>query len=209
LADPDGLVTAARAELAEVALTDRYSTGLRQLDQGDRAAAADTFAAIQVERPNYRDTAALLARAHEHPPTQRVPGSTTSPDPVTRDQVATGKIPRPPSSRRRWLGSSALVTGGLVLAFGISTSIDADDLTAMILGLFALPFLVGWLLLRSRPRIGAAVTGVAAAAWLIFAVWIISNVVLNRPQSLFFVLSIFSVLAAVVLSILVIRRPDN
>ena len=40
LADPDGLVTAAQAELAEVALADPYSTGLQQLDRGDRAAAA-------------------------------------------------------------------------------------------------------------------------------------------------------------------------
>ena len=37
MADPDGLVTAAQAELAEVALADRYSTGLQQLDRGDRA----------------------------------------------------------------------------------------------------------------------------------------------------------------------------
>jgi TIR domain len=218
LADPDGLVTAAQAELAEVALADRYSTGLRQLDRGERAAAAETFAAIQVERPDYRDTAALLARAREHqpaqtaaeqpPPSQRVPALTTSPETVTPDQVATGEIPRPSSRRRHWLGRSALVTGGLVLAVFIYVSI-AFDPTAMVLGLLALPFLVGWLLLRTRPRIGAAVTGVYAAAWSLLAISLIRNAdPADTFTSLFLVLSISSALAAVVLSILVTAKPQ-
>jgi hypothetical protein len=219
LADPDGLVTAAQAELAEVALADRYSTGLRQLDQGDRAAAADTFAAIQAERPDYRDTAALLARAREHQPAQTVaeqpplsqwvPASTTSPETVTPDQVATGEIPHPSSRRRHWLGRSALVTGGLVLAVFIYVSIAFDPGT-MVLGLLALPFLVGWLLLRSRPRIGAAVTGVYAAAWPLLAISLIRNAdPADTFTHLLLVLSISSALAAVVLSILVIRSPGN
>ena len=219
LADPDGLVTAAQAELAEVALADRYSTGLRQLDQGDRAAAADTFAAIQVERHDYRDTPALLARAREHQPAQTaakqpplsqwvLPASTTSPETVTPDQVATGEIPHLLSRRRHWLGRSALVTGGLVLAFCISGSIDFSNPNVMVVGLVALPLLVGWQLLRSRPRIGAAVTGVSAAAWSLLAVWAGLSA-FDTPASLFLVLSIASALAVVVLSILVIRRPNN
>ena len=64
-ADPDGLVTAARAELAEAALADRYTAGLRHLDHGDLAAAEETFAALQADRPDYRDTPALLARIRE------------------------------------------------------------------------------------------------------------------------------------------------
>jgi hypothetical protein len=67
LADQDGLVSSAKTELAEEALADRYRAGLLQLDRGDRAAAAETFAAIEAARPGYRDAAALLARARERP----------------------------------------------------------------------------------------------------------------------------------------------
>jgi hypothetical protein len=220
LADPNGLVTTAQAELAEVALADRYSSGLRQLDRGDRAAAADTFAAIQVERPGYRDTAALLARAREHQPartaaeqpplSQRVPASTTSPETVTPGQVAIGEIPRPSSRRRRWLGGSALVTGGLVLVVGISESIYSGDPAPLVICLIlALLFLVGWLLLLLRPRsrIGAAVTGIFAAGWSIFAVMNFVESGTDTPASLFALLSLSSALAAVVLSILLIRSP--
>jgi tetratricopeptide (TPR) repeat protein len=68
LLDPDGLVATAQTGLAEAALAERYSTGLRQMDRGDLAAAAETFAAILDERPGYRDAPALLARARERPP---------------------------------------------------------------------------------------------------------------------------------------------
>ncbi|MEV0800574.1 CHAT domain-containing protein [Kribbella sp. NPDC050281] len=54
-----GLVTAAKAE-AELA--DRYTTGRLQLDRGDWVGAAQTFAAIHAERPDYRDVGAILAR---------------------------------------------------------------------------------------------------------------------------------------------------
>jgi hypothetical protein len=67
LADQSGLVSSAKTELAEKALADRYRAGLLQLDRGDRVAAAETFSAIEAERPGYRDAAALLARARERP----------------------------------------------------------------------------------------------------------------------------------------------
>ena len=67
LADQNGLVSSAKTELAEKALADRYRSGLLQLDRGDRVAAAETFSAIEAERPSYRDAAALLARARERP----------------------------------------------------------------------------------------------------------------------------------------------
>jgi len=72
-ADLDGLVTAAKAELAEAGLADRYATGLLQLDRGDWVSAEKTFTAIQAERPDYRDIAALLARAREQGLTAQPP----------------------------------------------------------------------------------------------------------------------------------------
>jgi tetratricopeptide (TPR) repeat protein len=221
-ADPDGLVTAARAELAEAAIANLYNTGLRQLDSGDQAAAAETFAAIEAERPGYRDTTALLARARgdqpaqpaeeQQPPVQRAPASTTPPETVTPDQAAIGEAPRPPSWHRRWLARSALLTGGLVVAFGIAVGIDLGDPSQWFFGLLvALPFLVGWLLLRSRPKIGAAVTGICAAGWSILVLVGLSDESADDITNLgylFLYLSVLSALAAVVLSVLVIRNPS-
>jgi tetratricopeptide (TPR) repeat protein len=81
LADQDGLVTSAKAELAEEALADRYRAGLRQLDRDDRAAAAANFAAILEERPDYRDAAALLARTREDAPAQTAEAQEPPPQP--------------------------------------------------------------------------------------------------------------------------------
>ena len=66
---------------------------------------------------------------------------------VTPDRVETGEIPRPSSSRRRWLGSSAVVTSGLVLALGIynNTLVFYDH--PIVPPSSRLLFLVGWLLL--------------------------------------------------------------
>ena len=61
--DPDGLIRAARAALADEQLDDRYTEGLHYLDRHDWAAALDTFTSIEQDRPDYRDARALLAEA--------------------------------------------------------------------------------------------------------------------------------------------------
>lgn len=207
LADPDGLVTAAQAELAEAALADRYRAGLLQLDRGDLETAAETFAAIEAERPGYRDTAALLARARGHQPDQTaadqqpspgptVPASPSQPEP-TPDQAAV-KASRPPSSKQRWLGRSALLTGGL----GPAAAIPGSD--PAIAGLiFAVPFLVGWWLLRSRPRIGAWVIGISALGWTVIALLALGQGFVTP----LLIVSCPVAVAAVVLSLGVIRSP--
>jgi tetratricopeptide (TPR) repeat protein len=208
LADPDGLVTAAQAELAEAALADHYRAGLLQLDRGDLVAAAETFAAIEAERPGYRDTAALLARARpgqpaqtdadqQPPPGLTLPASPSQPETRTPGQATVRKASRPPSSRQRWLGRSALVTGGLVSAAAIS---DSDPAIAGLI--FAVPFLVGWWLLRSRPRIGAAVIGISAAGWTVIAL-----IAFSRGATPLLIVSCPVAVAAVVLSLRVIRSP--
>jgi tetratricopeptide (TPR) repeat protein len=174
LADPDGLVTEARAELAEAALAERYRTGLLQLDRGDLAAAAETFAAVQAERPGYRDVVALLARSREQQPApadaeeKRPPEETPvaprpEPEPTVPHEETTGRNSRPPRSGR-WLGRAALVTAGLALAAGLASESASAGL------LLAAPFLAGWFLLRSRPRVGAAVIGVSAILWTVIAI---------------------------------------
>ena len=146
LADPDGLVTAAHAALAEAALADRYNTGLQQLDQGDRAAAAATFAAIDAERPGYRDTRALLARAREHPsaPTftsappfdssrhavraddggDAVPVTRLSAEPPHPDAIGTaevvGAIPTGGRDERRlWMGAGVAIGSAVLIVVGL------------------------------------------------------------------------------------------
>jgi hypothetical protein len=118
LTDQNGLVSAAKTELAEKALADRYRAGLLQLDRGDRVAAAETFAAIETERPGYRDAAALLARARERsaepeqqaataqrapaPPRPALPPETPSPSRAepTGSRVQASTPTRTPQSER-------------------------------------------------------------------------------------------------------------
>ncbi len=76
-ADPDGLVSAARAQLASVS---QYSRGLHLLDTGEWQQAIE---ALEPLDPTYRDTAALLARAH-----QELPDSTASPAPPQPPTIA-------------------------------------------------------------------------------------------------------------------------
>ncbi|HEY9377182.1 MAG TPA: TIR domain-containing protein [Jiangellaceae bacterium] len=116
LADPDGLVTAARAGLAEAALADRYSTGLRQMDRGDLAAAAETFAAILAERPDYRDAPALLARIRERPPSR--PSADTQPGDVQEPDDVAAEPEQPAERRQLRLGAGLAIGGAVVILAG-------------------------------------------------------------------------------------------
>jgi TIR domain len=124
LADPDWLVTAAQAELAEAALADRYNTGLRQLDRGERGAAADTFAAIEAERPGYRDAAALLAQAHEDQP-----GQTTAEQQPPPPQGPAPHADRQPRFRRRWLWAGAAAAIAAVFVIVVIARTIGDNST--------------------------------------------------------------------------------
>jgi len=70
--DPGGILAGARRELDDEDLSGRYAQGLRLLDAGQRESAATLFAAIEQERPGYRDATALLATARGAPPTRVV-----------------------------------------------------------------------------------------------------------------------------------------
>jgi len=67
--DPAGMLADARQQLADEGIADRYADALRLLDAGEREAAATLFAAIEQERPGYRDATALLATTSGAPPT--------------------------------------------------------------------------------------------------------------------------------------------
>jgi nitrous oxidase accessory protein NosD len=62
----------ARQQLADEDIAGRYAHGLRLLDAGEHESAATLFAAIEQERPGYRDATALLAAASGAPPTRVV-----------------------------------------------------------------------------------------------------------------------------------------
>jgi hypothetical protein len=72
IADPDGLVTAARASLAESALAPQYKEALQCLDRGEMEAAYRILCSIQDADPHFRDVRALIAQIRvefaNHPP---------------------------------------------------------------------------------------------------------------------------------------------
>jgi hypothetical protein len=109
---------------------------------------------------------------------------------------------RSPSSRRRWLGILALVTGGLVLAAGIvDVILYPDQLGDLGINLnLGLLFLVGWILQQSRPVHGAAIIGISAAGSTVAAM-----ISLSGGLDSFLLLILLSAVAAFVLSMLVIR----
>ncbi|MCA1671163.1 MAG: CHAT domain-containing protein, partial [Actinobacteria bacterium] len=85
-ADPDGLVTAAQAELAAAKraeqLAARYRSGLRLLDAGQWQQAIETLERLD---PTYQDTGALLTRARRelpNPPTPPAAPPRTLRDPI-------------------------------------------------------------------------------------------------------------------------------
>ena len=77
-ADPDGLMTSARAELALAQQAEHlaadYRTGLRLLEAGKWQEAVETLEQVVELDPGYLDTAALLARARRELPVATLPG---------------------------------------------------------------------------------------------------------------------------------------
>jgi hypothetical protein len=63
--DPDGMVSDAQAMIREAHLAERYAEALNHLDEEDWRQAADLFAAIDQERPGYRDATTLRATAEQ------------------------------------------------------------------------------------------------------------------------------------------------
>jgi len=121
--DPDGLVTDARAQLAETEVAQRYAAGIRQLDDGSPAEAAATFEGVLRDRPGYRDAAELLARIRE-------PGRPAVPPPAPRRFV-----PEPRTLRvGQWVRAVAFSPDGTRLATGSRQRVRVWDLrTGMVL----------------------------------------------------------------------------
>jgi hypothetical protein len=99
-ADPDGLVTAARVELATAERDGRldtdYETARRQLDAGNWQQALEALERVAQVNPAYRATPALLARARRHLADPAPHATTPAPPPPT-------PIPVPPSRLARTL----------------------------------------------------------------------------------------------------------
>ena len=87
-ADPDGLVTSARAELAAAERAERlaadYETALRHLDSSNWGQAIETLERVAQVNPAYRATPALLDRARRHltNPAPRTTASAPPPPPT-------------------------------------------------------------------------------------------------------------------------------
>lgn len=109
---------------------------------------------------------------------------------------------------QRLLGLFALMIGGLGLVKYITFLRDgfASSPWGFLL-VFVLPFLIGWLLLRSHPRVGAAVIGTFAAALAtVIAVAAFQGAITTEPpDSLIIFIGGPLALAAVALSVRVIR----
>jgi len=100
-ADPEGLATRARAELAEAKLEADYVRGLQQLDGQQWDDAEATFAAILTFRPGYRDGEALLELARqrgapEEPEVAEEPEPEPAPEPEPEPEPEPVEQPQPP-----------------------------------------------------------------------------------------------------------------
>ena len=62
-ADPDGLVSKAKAAVAEAELERAYAQGVAHLDRGAPAAAMTSFEAVLRQRPDFRDAPRLFAES--------------------------------------------------------------------------------------------------------------------------------------------------
>jgi DNA-binding beta-propeller fold protein YncE len=115
-ADPDGLVTSARAELAAAERAERlatdYETALRQLDSGNWRQAIETLERVAQINPSYRATPALLDRARRNL-TDPAPHATASTPPPRSTPV-----PVPPSRLAR------TITGHTSQVLGVAFSPD-------------------------------------------------------------------------------------
>ena len=124
--DPGGIVSDAQAKIREAGLGDRYAQALNHLDQEQWRQAADLLAAIEQERPGYRDAAALLKAAQHQP---REPAKVTRrAAPPARPTIETAN-PAPPSvpeaGRRRRKTSGRLVAVVSVVVIGVALTIFA------------------------------------------------------------------------------------
>jgi len=114
-ADPDGLVTNARAQLADADLAARYMVGVRQLDQGELTEAVTTFEGVLRDRPGYREAAAMLARA----------GQDRRPSPAVPELF----VPEPRTLRvGQWVRAVAFSPDGTRLATGSRQRVRVWDL---------------------------------------------------------------------------------
>jgi tetratricopeptide (TPR) repeat protein len=119
-ADPDGLVSAARTELADERLDARYTEGLHELDRHDWAAAIDTFTGIEEDRPDYRDTRAHLAEATRL--AEGAPAGEAAPPPDD-GEPSDGRGNR--FSRRSWILTA---TGIAVVLIGVASIVAVTNL---------------------------------------------------------------------------------
>jgi Probable lipoprotein LpqN/TIR domain len=126
--DPGGIVSDAQAKLREAELADRYGQALNQLNEEQWQNAADLLAAIEWERPGYRDAAALLkATRHKLGETADVAQRATSP-PAQAPASASPRTAAPPAPvtvRRRRLSGRWIIAAASVVVIGAALTVFA------------------------------------------------------------------------------------
>lgn len=118
-ADPDGLVSSARARLQERDLEERYSTALAALQDGDHERAHALLEAIRRERPGYREVEDLILMSAD----RRAPAATPPPTAdLSPAAVPTSPAAAPAADDKPLLASTArmwLVVASFVAAFAL------------------------------------------------------------------------------------------
>ena len=124
--DPGGIVSDAQAKIREAEPAVRYAQALNDLDQEHWQQAADLLAAIEQEKPGYRDAYALLKTAQQKlretaevaqratPPPRPLPLTTTPAPPRTTTP------PVPVAVQRRWQTRSWLVAAVSTAVIGVA-----------------------------------------------------------------------------------------
>ena len=139
-ADPEGLVTAARAELAAAEQAERldadYETALRLLDAGESQQAIEVLERVAKVNPVYRGTPALLDRARRQLADSSSPEGPQSPEPQpdkeSQQRVHTRPVPHVSQSRTlhvgRWVEAIAFSPDSMWLAIGTRGKAQIWDL---------------------------------------------------------------------------------